>query len=49
MNLSPDTIIALANLAKALVANPDDADQISEYGYLPTHLNDVMEDLMVKD
>ena len=45
MNLSPDTIEALTNLAKALDANPDDADQISEYGYLPTHLQDVMEDL----
>ena len=46
MNLSPDTIEALARLAKALAANPDDADQISEYGYLPTHLDDLMEDLM---
>ena len=45
MNLSPDTIEALTNLAKALDANPDDVDTLEDYGYLPTHLDDVMEDL----
>ena len=45
MNLSPDTIEALTNLAKALAANPDDVDTLEDYGYLPTHLDDVMDDL----
>jgi len=45
MNLTPDTIEALTNLAKALDANPDDVDTLEDYGYLPTHLDDVMDDL----
>jgi len=44
-----DTLAALRLLAVTLILHPEDAATLSDYGHLPDHLGDVIDDYIDED
>jgi hypothetical protein len=44
-----DTLAALRLLAVTLILHPEDAAELSDYGHLPDHLGDVIDDYIDED
>jgi hypothetical protein len=47
--MHPDTLAALRLLAVTLILHPEDAAELSDYGHLPDHLGDVIDDYIDED
>jgi hypothetical protein len=49
MQLDPETIAALHQLALAFMHHPKDVKTLEDYGQISTHLSNVYRDLILKE